>query len=476
MARKNEKVKKIDQKSQVTGMPQPIMQDIGTAPSAMRDIPAPDNLQVTSQYIQLSAQAPQVVVNLSWDAPSVPPSEYRVQYSEFSDFTDPQYVRTYVDNAAIEHLKTNTTYYFRVQGVIGTLLGQFSDSISALTMSDSTPAPDVSNLTLVFSYGNLVMDWDIPSSALNYKDTEITVYNSAGTVLYGTYYSRNGHFVWSADENKRVTSGSPLTSVLVKIRSRSFGNAFGSYVSNTATAPIPATPAGFNSNWSSDDGTASADLLMAWSAVDNASFYDLTIDGKAYTISNLQYLYRYETNVSDHKPALASGDPNVLIALKARDNLGQVSTAYSTTVVNLAPTVSMLSLNVNSGFSQIAASVKLVNNTIIQDFDHFEWTLTPSSGTPQVINSADNNVIFQVNQSDTYNVSVLAVDKFNQKSVATTVSGVVIDTLTIAQLRAETQYTDSLNTSASVLNRLKDGILYDGSGTYVFYGANSSWQ
>ena len=84
MARKNEKVKKIDQKSQVTGMPQPIMQDIGTAPSAMRDIPAPDNLQVTSQYIQLSAQAPQVVVNLSWDAPSVPPSEYRVQYSELS--------------------------------------------------------------------------------------------------------------------------------------------------------------------------------------------------------------------------------------------------------------------------------------------------------------------------------------------------------------------------------------------------------
>lgn len=478
MARKKDVLKKIDIKTKASGAPLPLIQEDQIAPPAFYVIPAPDSLVLLGQAIQRSTQAPLVMVSIGWqEAPNIAPDYYNVEYSESSDFSNVQKRRANTTSATIEGLKANDhTYYFRVQAVAGGIYSEFSETLQVSTMHDDTPPPDVTGASAAFEYSNLVITYNIPISEI-LKDVEIKIYNAARTILYGTFYTNTNRFIWTAEQNIFATGGIPLTQVSVDIHTRSWTNEPSvPGVTVTATAPIPATPTGYTSNWISDTGIADEDFTTAWLSALNADSYDVTIDGRLFNTKDTRFVYRYEQNVKDHVPTLASGNNSFIWLLQSRDKLGQVSTPVNVTVTNAAPPNGVMQLSTVAGFSTIAVTVALLSNTIVQDFDHYEFALTSGSTVVQTINTPDPSVIFQVNAAGTYTPSVRMVDKFNQKNTVLTGSPVVLDVLTIDQLRAETQYTDWLGTSSSILDRLKDGVLYDGSGNYVSYAANASWQ
>lgn len=480
MARKKDVVKKIDIKTKASGAPLPLIQEDQIAPPAFYVIPAPDSLREVSQAIQRSTQAPLVMVAIAWnEAPNIAPDYYNVEYSENADFSDSQRRRANTLSATIEGLKANDyTYYFRVQAVAGGIYSEWSNTLTVNTITDDTPPPDVTGASAAFQNSDLVITYVIPTSEI-LKDVQIDIYNAARTVHYGTFYTASQRFVWTAEQNIFATGGVPLTQVSVDIHTRSWTNQPSvPGLTITATAPLPSTPIGYTSNWISDNGTAHADFITSWLGAANANDYELTIDGKNYYTRDLKFVYSYEQNVADHAPTLPSGDPSFIWLLKARDKLGQSSVPVNVIVTNAAPPSGVMNLTVNPGFATLGATVGLLASTIVQDFDHYEWRVWNGTTFVRTINTPDPSVIFDLSSDGpgTYTPSVTMVDKFNQRS--TTVSGApqVLDVLTIDQLRAETQYTDWLGTSSSILNRLKDGVLYDGSGNYVSYAANAGWQ
>jgi hypothetical protein len=480
MARKKDVVKKIDQKTKNSGAPLPLIQEDQPTPPAFAVIPAPDTLIEVSQAIQRSTQAPLVLVAISWnEAPNINPDYYNVDVSETADFTNKIRRRALSTSATIDGLKANGfTYYMRVQAVIGGIYSDFSNTLTVVTMDDDTPPPDVTGATAAFQNSDLVITYTIPQSEI-LKDVQIDIYNSAHTVHYGTFYTRSERFVWTAEQNIFATGGVPLKQVSVDIHTRSWSNQNSLIgVNVTATAPIPATPTGYTSNWIGDSGTASGDFITAWLGAANANDYQLTIDGKDYFTRDLKFIYSYEQNVADHAPTIPSGDPSFIWLLKARDKLGQSSIPVNVTVTNAAPPSGIMSMNVSPGFGTLGVTVSLLGNTIVQDFDHFEWKVWNGSSYVRTVNTPDPSVIFDLSTAGagTYTPSVTMVDKFNQRSATVSGAPQVLDVLTIEQLRAETTYTDWLGTAANVLLRLKDGVLYDGSGAYVFYAPNAGWQ
>lgn len=350
--------------------------------------------------------------------------------------------------------------------------------LEVLTMTDNTPPPDVTGAAAAFQNSDLVITYTIPVSEI-IKDIEVKIWNAAHTILYATLYPTTNRVVWTAEQNIFATGDNPLKSVSVDIHTRSWGNFLSLVgVNVTATAPLPSTPTGYTSNWISDNGTADEAFITSWLGAANANDYELTIDGKNYYTRDLKFIYSYEQNVADHKPTLASGNPTFVWLLKARDKLGQSSVPVNVTVANAAPPSGVMSITVNPGFATLGVTVGLLASTIVQDFDHFEWRVWNGTSYVRTINSPDPTVIFDLSTegAGTYTPSVTMVDKFNQRSAIVSGAPTILDVLTIEQLRAETIYTDWVGTAANVLLRLKDGVLYDGSGAYVFYAPNAGWQ
>ena len=476
MAKKTAFVKKIDSKlTNVIGGGLPLIQTANTnAAPSVGTLPAPESLIYVSNGIVRSSQASLAYISVSWDAaPNISPDYYAVESSEDSTFTtNVSRVTANRLSATIIDLKLNTTYYFRVQAVQGGRLSPYSATLSASTpSSDPTPSPDVTGAAANFVNGNLVIIWSKPTSEI-YKDAVIKIYNAARSVLYGTFYSGSQQLIWTLEQNLSATSGTALTSVSIDIAGRSWYNVNSTGVTITAASAVPSIPTSITTNWTSDNGRASQDLTISWLASNDDLSYDITIDSASYTTKDNRLFYPYTRNQADHIGTVPSGSANLAYTIKAKNRLLQVSTTASGLATNTAPSSSVLSLSTTGGFNQIAAQVSLLAGAIIQDFDHYNWRLAVASGdiTVTQFNSTTPDVIFIVPSGGTYTVGVNATDKFNQTSSTVTSSGIIIDALTVAQLRSEAMYTDNVGNSVTTLSLLKD----DDTTTGVTYNATAS--
>ena len=467
MARKNEKVRKIDLRKENTGTGGlPLIQEEQILSPAPRTLPAPDTLTLSSSGILRSTQAPLAYVVVTWnEAPNISPEYYNVEWDESSSFTNPQRARAYALTATIQNLKINTTYYIRVQAIVGGLSSDYSDTLPVVTPGDNTAPPVVTGLAGSFNNGDLKLTWTNPSSEV-FKDVEIRIYNAAHSILLATYHTNAQQFIWTAEQNIRDSGGTASTSVQVDIYSRSWTNTYSaSPVNATITSTSPTAPNTVTFNWTGDNGMASADLIVSWLASQLDDSYALTFDGVSYSTKDTRFNYRYDRNVQDHTPTLKSGDAVITYTLAAKNKLGQVSSLVSGTITNAAPPSSLVGLTAVAGFSQIAAQVSVLSGAIIQDFDHWQWTLVSGAANIQQFTSTTPDVIFLLSGSGTYTVKVKAVDKFNQSSADVISSALTMDVLTITQLRSEAYYTDSLGRSSPALDVLKD----DDTGTFASY-------
>lgn len=477
MGRKNEPLKKIDQRTKATGGTVTLIQQTDIAPPAVAAIPAPSNLTYVSEGIQRSAQAPLAFVALEWDHPAgVKPARYIVEYTEDSLFTAENIQRANAtsNSVTIENLKPVTTYYFRVFGVVGNVFSDYSDVLVYTTVADVSIPPDVTNLAASFKNGNLQITWDKPESEI-YKDAQITIESLDGFTQYALFTQGGEYAIWTAEQNLAATSNAGVTAVQILVRSRSWGNILSDGVFTTATSPNPNTPSSITFNWTSDDGDASADLVMAWANQIDAAAYDLTLNAFNTRITNPRYTYRYDQNVADHIPTLPSGDASLLWTLKARNKLNQNSTTVSGIITNTAPSSLFFDIQANPGFSNIAAYTTMLDGVIIQDFDHWVFTLYKDDVAIETVETNSNVIMFRALESGAYEVSAIAVDKFNQASSEVFSDSVDLEGLTLEELRAGTLYTDSESTDTALLDLLKDDIK-DDSGGIIPYGASTSWR
>lgn len=218
----------------------------GGAPPAPPTIPAPTGLAL-AVGLEQSAVTPSAYIAATWQGLETYDSEtYRVQVATDSGFT--ALVGTYAtgqnqNSATIPHLKTSTTYYVRVQTIVGNAESDWSTSANITTGADTTvPGVPTSPAGAFAGIGDFVITWTNPTSA-NFRDVEITIRASAGGTIYGTFYDATGRYVWPAAANLAATSGAGDPSLYAELRSRSWANVFSTLV-NTGliTKSAPSTP------------------------------------------------------------------------------------------------------------------------------------------------------------------------------------------------------------------------------------------
>jgi len=471
--RKDRPKRQIDDKaiSQI-GDGEIITQSVSVAGSAIHLPQSIDTLEFIDQAVFRSAATPTIVVNIGWQHPDGEiPQDYIVQYAENDTFTlNKESFIAYGLTASL-YLKPDTDYWIRIAPRIRTIQSDWSNVLNITTIEDTLIPSDVTNVTGEFENSNLIISWDQPNDEA-YKNARIRIWNATGTVLYNTYWQRESPFILTAAENRRIGLGTPLTSVLVDVTSNSWGNTSGASVEIVSVvAPIPGTPSGIAHSWQSDDGTADEDLTIQWSTVTNANDYILTLDSKNITTKTPFVIYPYFNNKADHTPTLSSGDYALSYSIIARDLLDQQSVAATGTATNMAPPNAFGTVQATGGFSSLGITV--TPSTNILDFDHYEFSVLNGVTTVSSFTSPDNIQTVSLNSAGTYDVSVKAVDKYDRKSTAVVASGIYVDALTIDELRAETSYSDSVSTSPTTLNGLKDGDL---TTTVVTYGSSSVFR
>jgi len=233
------------------------------------------------------------------------------------------------------------------------------------------------------------------------------------------------------------------------------------------TAPNPVTsPAGVF--------VGGGDLVVSWVNPASANFRDVELVVRASNGGTiLATLYRGMSplvwTVADNLAATPpNGDPTIWVDLRARSWGGIFSTTVNTGLITkaapAAPTVTL------SGFSQLI--VCSVTSTPESPYSLFEYVWKRDGTTVVTHLIADTQDTYTAGAagdegSHSWTCTVRQRDAFGQYSGATVSGSVILDTLTIAYLRAGLIFTDSVGNVPAGLVTLKDGDLIGGGVSYA---------
>lgn len=444
---------------------------------AIPTLPPPENLQVASNALLLSAQTPKALVGLTWQPPQGQEQRlYEVQVALDSGFTTGvQTVRAGQPSASLELITSASgiLYYARVRVASGVVLSAWTAAISFTSAADTTPPSAPSSVGAAFiGAGDLEITW-VNGTGTSFRDTEVSIYGDSGfTTLYAQFYTTAGREIWLASQN-RAAAGTPDPTLFVRLRSRSWAGAFSSYVSPTTqpTKAVPSTPGSVAQSWNGDTGAAGPDLTISWAAVVGAAFYRLTLDGVARDVYTTRYTYSLDTNRSEHS---GTPDPVITYALVAVDALDQTSSAASGTATNAAPAAPS-SATLSAFFSTLTITV---GSALPADGLLYRYRLiqTLPSASDVTWDSASGVVQRGITANATYQVGVKVVDAFAQVSSETLSGTLATDALTLADLRAEAIYSDSLATAAATLKAaLADENVASGGISYALAAGWTTW-
>lgn len=345
------------------------------------------------------------------------------------------------------------------------------------TIAASSTAPNaVTTLAFDFDTGDLNISWVNPTNA-PFKYVEVSIYrDNTAVTLYRVITTSANRTTWTVDNNfadsARVGgSPSPDPSVYVVVRVVGWLNQVSTNVTGTATKAVPSTPGGLTSTWASDAGLAGADIVLSWNGVSNIKDYEVSVNSTVIGfITDTRYLYTYNQNVTQNGGV---GDPTLSISIRARDRLHQFSTAATLNAVNAAPNVSNVTINTQPGFSTIGAYIAFTSKVL--DFKDIIWTAKIGTTTIATITTEDTIVVFPNLASGTYTIEAQVRDLFNQSSAAAISAPMILDALTIEDLRQETIYTDSIGSTDAQLAPLKDDNRASGGRTYTSPSTAGQW-
>jgi hypothetical protein len=474
---KNRVALRIDTKPSIETPPAPTDIEESLVPPAIPSIPEPDGLVLTT-VVGRSAVTPTAIITADWDQPrGTEPQSYAVQYSTVSNFaTGSQTTVVNTSNnetsATLENLRTNTTYYVRVAAIFRSVQSGWSDAASITTPNDLTPPGPVTGATAVFTTaaignGDLLIRWTNPTSA-NFKDVIIDIYKSNGGTLLGSFDSRTGRYLYIAGRNIDDDGSTGDPSLYVVLTARSYNNVLSTTV---ALSPVKAAPANVAAPTVDFSGR---DLIISWPAAVGANNYRLTLNStRTYEVPNRTYTYTFAENVAQN----TTPDPTISYSIVAVDAFEQTSVSPRTgTATNGAP-AAPTAVSVTGYFSTMAI---VVTATEPDDFLYYRYRIiqTNPSAASVTFNSTTALRVYSIDAAATYQVGVRVVDAFNQTSSETLSAAVVIDTLTLEDLREDAKYSNIDGTSNAVLKAAlaDNSFVTNGVSTSVAQGTWAWWR
>ena len=474
---KNRVALRIDTKPSIETPPAPTDIEESLVPPAIPSIPEPDGLVLTT-VVGRSAVTPTAIITADWDQPrGTEPQRYAVQYSTVSNFatgsqTTVVYTSDSATSATIESLRTNTTYYVRVAALFRAVQSGWSDAASITTANDLTPPGPVTGATGVFTTaaignGDLLVRWTNPTSA-NFKDVIIDIYKSNGGTLLGSFDSRTGRYLYTAGRNIDDDGSTGDPSLYVELTARSYNNVLSTTV---ALSPVKAAPANVAAPTVDFSGR---DLIISWPAAVGANNYRLTLNGtRTYEVPNRTYTYTFAENVAQN----TTPDPTISYSIVAVDAFAQTSASPRTgTATNGAPAAPS-AVSVTGYFSTMAI---VVTATEPEDFLYYRYRViqTNPSAANVTFNSTTALRVYSIDTAATYQVGVRVVDAFNQTSSETLSAAVVIDTLTLEDLREDAKYSSIDGTSNAALKAAlaDNSFVTNGISTSVAQGTWAWWR
>lgn len=439
-----------------------------TAPDAPTDV-------ALTTGITYSTASPLAYIAATWLPPSgSEPTRYAFQVSESSTFPDASTLTfsTNVPSIRADGLKPATAYYARVAGVVRGVQGEWGNGspFPITTASDTSPAGVPTGVSAVWvGVGDLRIRWTNPEEAIypNFKDVQIRIFASSGGTEYGAArYRASGEFVYTLAMNYADTAGVGDPSLYVELRSRTFSNVLGTVVNTgLVTKAAPATPTGLTHSWTGDTGTAGAGLTFSWTDAVDAGAWIITLDTVPRRIVANTYTYTLDTNRADHA---GTADPAIAYNLVARDGFGQSSSAVIGTATNAAPPAPTATLTAGV-ISGLYASV---TSTPVADFWRYEYVFKRDGTIVATVYSAASSYRYEQQGAGddgyhSWTVVIRQQDLFGQFSATVTPAAVAFEALTLAGLRSQITYTDSVGNSAVTLAALKDAITTSGGVSYA---------
>lgn len=434
-------------------------------------IPGPTGLTISGQTTYRSTAAPQIAVRINWyPAPVYRFDYFIVEYDTNSSFTAPERVQTFQQNVTLV-LKPSTTYYVRVSAAYEQVMSQWSSTLTVATITDLTVPTAPGSLTLDWYRGDLYIVSPITNTDL-VKDIRIQIWNAANTVQLDEVYSA-APYLFTAEENRRVNSGIPTPTVVVKVHSRGWNNVISaSGIQQSTTSPAPGTITGLTTNWASDTGTESADCIVTWGTDPQSSAYVVQFNNDAAQVFNVldgRYTYTWNQNAKAFPP---SGMYTMPVRVWGVNKLAQSGVAATVTHTNAAPTATGATLVAFSGFSQIIGQL---THAQINDVLQYRYSLVPASGTAVVYTSDSREVTLPIPSAGLWTLRANIIDRFGRASSNIDSSQFFSDTLTISGLRSAAVYRDRQGTNPNILNGLKDNILTTSIVAHNNTTAGSRW-
>lgn len=438
MAQKNRTIRRIDERprdfvntlGQVTqgGNTSAVNEIVVNVPITTPE--APENLEIGAQVLIRASYVPRILVRVDWDSPpNITPELYIVEVSDDDNFTTIIQTLSTPDTFTYITLDVDTDYWIRVQAVIGSDYGEFGYTedyplVSIHTGGDTTAPSNVNTVVTDWTSDDLEINWITPDSN-NFFQTRVRIYDTLGGTLYKEVFVPNApntdsRFVFTVEDNNQVTDYDPLVSVYYTLHAQSLYGINATGITGSVSKSIPSTPTNIENTWTNDDGTYDSSVTISWDTNIDAADYRLTIDGAEYITYANFFEYTHHQNIADHRPTLVSGDYNLAYTVQSRNALGLTSLGVSGNATNLAPNITNVSLQVDSGFNSLYAYVNHAKD--ILDFHHYTWLLYSGSTELQRFTGFTPETSFSV-PSGIYTVGLYVSDVFGRSSALLTVSG-----------------------------------------------------
>lgn len=478
---KNRAQRAIDQTPETTGGGAIASAVDNDAPPAAPTPNAPAAPALTTGLSQADRSAT-AYINAYWDAPTgTDPTGYLVQIATDSAFTanvagytvarpiDP----SVNPSAYLGGLKPNTAYWVRVAARYYSATSAYGASSTITTQQDTTPPGPVTGAAATWSAnGDLRLTFAPPNDA-NYWRTRITIRKDTGAgLLVLTDYAVGGAYVFSQEQNRLLAGLYPILWVEFVTQSYAGYVQAAGIVTLTTTKSKPANISGIAHSWSGDTGAAAADWRITCSLASGANRYRWTVDGTTYETSVPEYSYPLALNRSQHSGA---PDPVLSYSVVGVDGLDQLSAIATTgTATNAAP-AAPASVTVAGYLGVLAIGITA---TPPADWTSYRVRViqTLPAAADVTFDTTTTLLTRAIDTPATYQIGVRIFDVFGQLGSETLSTTTVADALTPAQLRAETEYIDSVGYGATSLAVLKDGVLGGTSGSVSLnYNPLGAW-
>lgn len=353
-------------------------------------------------------------------------------------YTDPYLIRHEVaGNSTVITLKENLTHGALATVYVRLMSRSYAGVLSApVTTSAAYALPAAPTVTPRWDLrsGAMTLDWTPAARAVSYGITIGTTYE--GTVLANRY-------VYPLDLNKSEHSGTASLSLQYTVQGIDVFGRYGTATTAVTNAPLPPTPSSILVDFSSPN------CVVSWSVSEPVAAFSLDMDLATYETQSQQFVYTFERNAADHG---GTASPMLTCSIRSKDVFNRKGTIVSFTATNPVPTAPS-AVSATGYFSGIAIQTTV---TIPPDLKTLKYRVIKDGSTLTTISSNATQFTYTAPSSGTYQIAVLVEDVFSQQSSETLSSSVVLDMITITELRAETIYTDDAGHSSSSLNVLKD--------------------